>query len=235
MRAAAALLVLPLLARPAAAADPASAVYDRACAWCHGADGRGDGPAAFSLGRYRQPRPRDFVRGRYKLRSTPSGQLPADADLLRTLEHGIPGAMPSFAGMPPEERQLAVAAVKRFDPRFAEAAPTPIRLPPAPALDAARARRGARIYAEAGCPACHGESGRGDGSAAAELKDETGLALPPADLRYPARMKGGASPEDLYRTLATGFDGTPMPAYGEVLDEAQLWDLVAFVRSLRRR
>src|SRR5947199_10489394 len=109
----ASLLVLAL-GRAAVGADPATAVYKHACAWCHGKDGRGDGPAAFSINKYLSPRPRDFTRGRFELRSTPSGELPTDQDLLRTPERGVPGYMPSFRGLTAAERCLAVAAVKRF-------------------------------------------------------------------------------------------------------------------------
>src|SRR2546426_8564577 len=49
-------LLLILTVAPAAA-DPATAVYNHACAWCHGRDGRGDGPAAFSINKYLSPRP----------------------------------------------------------------------------------------------------------------------------------------------------------------------------------
>src|SRR6266478_1485307 len=139
-------LLLILTVAPAAA-DPATAVYNHACSWCHGKDGRGDGPAAFSINKYLSPRPRDFTRGRFKFRSTPSGQLPTDDDLLRTLERGIPGYMPSFAGLTAGERRLAVTAVKRFFPGFATAAPAPVfalRIPPP--LDAAAASRGREVY-----------------------------------------------------------------------------------------
>src|SRR2546423_13932599 len=105
MRVVAALLLV-LTAAPTAA-DPAAAVYNHACSWCHGKDGRGDGPAAFSINKYRLTRPRDFTRGRFKLRSTPSGQLPTDDDLLRTVERGLPGYMPAFRGPPAVEAQLA--------------------------------------------------------------------------------------------------------------------------------
>src|SRR5438067_10355625 len=121
-----ALTVALSLASGAAARDLATAVYDHACASCHGKDGRGDGPAAFSINKYRSPRPRDFTRGRFKLRSTPSGQLPTDDDLLRTVERGIPGYMPSFQGLTAGERGLAVEAVKRFYPGFESARPTPV-------------------------------------------------------------------------------------------------------------
>jgi len=228
--------LLVLLAGSSAAADPATAVYNHACAWCHGKEGRGDGPAAFSINKYLSPRPRDFTRGRFELRSTASGELPTDDDLLRTTERGIPGYMPSFRGLTPGERRLAVAAVKRFYPGFVTARPTPVPLPEPPALDEAAAARGRQLYEDAGCPACHGERGRGDGPSAGALRDDAGLPIRPADLRFPARFKGGTDPIDLYRTLVTGLDTTPMPSYASAFDDPRvLWDLVAYVRSLRRR
>jgi mono/diheme cytochrome c family protein len=230
-----AVLLVLALAAPAVAADDATAVYNHACAWCHGKDGRGDGPAYFSINKYLSPRPRDFTRGRFKLRSTPSGQLPTDADILRTLERGIPGYMPSFIGLTAGERRLAITAVKRFYPGFASATPTPIALPEAPPLDAAAASRGRDLYESAGCPSCHGDRGRGDGGSAKQLKDETGLRILPADLRLPTRFKNGGAPADVYRSLVTGLDGTPMPSYADALEPPQLWDLVAYIDSLRRR
>jgi mono/diheme cytochrome c family protein len=53
------------------------AVYERHCQSCHGAAGRGDGPAGESL----KVRPADFHRFRSFLKS--------DDELLRTIEHGI--------------------------------------------------------------------------------------------------------------------------------------------------
>ena len=235
MRSAAVLVLLGTLVGHAGA-DQATAVYDHACAWCHGKDGRGDGPAAFSIGKYRAPRPRDVTRGRFELRSTPSGELPTDADLLRTLERGIPGAMPSFRGLTAGERRLAITAVKRFYPAFETARPTAIPVPATPAMDAAAVARGSEAYRAAGCVSCHGETGRGNGPSARDLRDETGLPISPADLRYPGRFENGAEPADVYRTLVTGLDGTPMPSYAAAFEDAgTLWDLVAYVRSLRRR
>jgi len=227
-------LLLIVMAAPAAA-DPATSVYNHACAWCHGKDGRGDGPAAFSINKYLSPRPRDFTRGRFKLRSTPSGALPTDEDLLRTLERGIPAYMPSFRGLTAGERRLAITAVKRFYPGFASAHPSPVPLPAPPPLDAAAVARGRQAYETGGCASCHGDRGRGDGASAPALKDETGLRIRPADLRYPGRFKNGAEPTDVYRTLVTGLDGTPMPSYAEAFDHPDaLWDLVAYIGSLAR-
>ncbi len=111
----------------------------------------------------------------------------------------------------------------------------PVSLPQPPALDAAAASRGRQTYEAAGCASCHGERGHGDGPSAPQLKDETGLPIRPADLRYPARFKNGAQAIDVYRTLVTGLDGTPMPSYAGVFeDPGTLWDLVAYVGSLAR-
>src|SRR5215831_12400409 len=65
----------------AAPASRGKQVYDAHCVECHGADGKGDGPAAHLM----IPRPRDFTKGRYKIRSTESGSLPTDDDLLRSV------------------------------------------------------------------------------------------------------------------------------------------------------
>ncbi len=55
------------------------AVYERKCLLCHGEKGDGKGPGAERL----DPKPRDFTSGVYKIRSTASGQLPTDPDLMR--------------------------------------------------------------------------------------------------------------------------------------------------------
>jgi hypothetical protein len=45
-------------------------------------------------------------------------------------------------------------------------------------------------------------------------------------------LKGGSTPGDLYRTIATGLDGTPMPAFAEALSAEALWALVSYVEGL---
>ena len=70
-------------------------VYVKWCAGCHGETGAGDGPAASAM----LPRPRNFTGAVYKIRSTASGQLPTDADLMRAIDEGLPGsAMPAWKG-----------------------------------------------------------------------------------------------------------------------------------------
>ena len=216
--------------------------YGNACAPCHGGDGRGNGPAAFSIAPGRAPRPRDFTAGRYKLRSTPSGHVPTDADLMRTIRRGIPRYMPAFGDLDEATVLGLVQYVKGKSPRFGGASPVPIEIPrpPSPAAGdtaPAAAERGAKLYGELGCVACHGERGRGNGTAAAALKDMSGDRIWPADLAHPSWFKGGSSREDVYRTLMTGMDGTPMPGYHDVfagLPPRAPWDLIVYVESLSR-
>lgn len=71
-------------------------LYRKHCVPCHGVTGDGRGLAASMLAPY----PRDFRRGTFKFKSTPTGVKPTRADLLRTLHDGIPGtSMPSFAAL----------------------------------------------------------------------------------------------------------------------------------------
>ncbi len=68
-------------------------LYRKHCVQCHGTAGDGLGPASALLAPY----PRDFRRGSFKFKSTPTGKKPTHADLVRTLENGLPGtAMPAF-------------------------------------------------------------------------------------------------------------------------------------------
>src|SRR6266540_3743479 len=71
-------------------ADPAAAargqrVFARYCISCHGVEGDGRGPTADWV----DPKPRILTSGVFKFRSTPSGALPTDADLLRTITNGL--------------------------------------------------------------------------------------------------------------------------------------------------
>lgn len=200
------------------------------CIGCHGTEGKGDGPAAARL----EPKPRDFTTGMYKLRSSPSDALPTDADLLRTIAVGMPGsAMPGWPHLSAQEREDLVAYLKTLSPRFGRE-PAPASLPfgtPPRETEAARAR-GRALYTDLECFTCHGEAGRGDGPSAPKLKDEAGFPIRPANLTKPWTFRGGSRPEDVARTIRTGLAGTPMPAYGDSIDEAQTWDLVAYLRTL---
>ena len=214
------LLALVILAAAAvAAADEGEmrgrSVYERACAACHGYAGNGKGPAA----RYLDPRPRDFKLGLYKLRSTPAGMPPTDGDLYRTVSEGIPTTwMPAFGGvLSKQEIHDVVAYIKTFSRVFQnKRAVEPIAIPDDPGSSAQSVEEGRNIYILSGCWTCHGPQGRGDGEAAASLIDASGQRIVPVDYTR-GRFKSGHDNRSLYRTILTGFNGTPMPSYAATL------------------
>jgi len=199
-------------------------VYDKWCAQCHGAQGNGEGIAAPFL----QPRPRDFTEGKYKIRTTPSGALPTDADVTRVIRNGIPyTAMPGFPELSGTEVQNLVYHLKSFAPGDFEdpqAYGDPIQIPSPPPFERERAlSEGFATYQQAGCKQCHGSHGRSDGGTAPTLRDDWGRYLRAADLTRPWTFRGGGSREDIYRTLSTGFNGTPMASFVDSLTEEQRW------------
>src|SRR5436309_15601079 len=61
-------------------------VYATNCAICHGLTGDGQGEVASQF----ETKPRNFSKGEYKLKSTPTGPLPTDPDLVGTFKQEIP-------------------------------------------------------------------------------------------------------------------------------------------------
>lgn len=204
--------------------------YLQACTVCHGERGDGKGPLAAVL----EPKPRDFTAGKLKFRSTSSSSLPTDFDLFRTITRGIFGtSMPSFSGLPYEDRWALVHFIKTFSERFANEQPTqpiPIHEPPPRTSDLLQ--MGKQLYVEAGCNECHGDTGRGDGPSAPDLKDDWGQPIRPFDFTRGSCPKAGCAARDIYRAVMTGLQGTPMPDYGDAFEPEQAWGVVYYVRSL---
>ena len=207
-------------------------LYKEHCSVCHGDEGRGDGFAA----EYLDPRPRDFTSGKFKIRSTTS--LPTDDDINRVITKGLPGTlMPGFEfeeGLTKVEIKTLVTHVKNLDTTnaFKGKTPTAISFPKPPPKTEELLVMGEKLYVEAGCGACHGQSGKGDGPSAGTLKDDWGYPIPPYDFTIPGRMKSGSTVSDVYRSFYVGFGGTPMPAYGEIYTERQNWALAYYALSL---
>lgn len=210
-------------------------IFNRQCAACHGVNGRGDGEAAYLL----YPKPRDFVKTRYRLVST-WDRKPTDQDLFNTITRGMPGsAMPSWGHLSEEQRWALVYYIKTFAEKpitvKPQKKPEPdgsggegvITVPPEPPYDAAAKARALYLFGEA-CASCHGATGKGDG--VEKQVDEEGFPTRPRDLTAGV-FKGNPDPAYLYRRIIAGMPGSPMAmsdwAYG---DDA--WHLVHFVRSL---
>jgi hypothetical protein len=93
--------------------------------------------------------------------------------------------------------------------------------------------RGREAFRFAGCSKCHGETGRADGPLAGSLKDSRGHALVVPSFQLPFLFIGGERPEDIYRTMMTGLDGTPMPRGLDFFRGGTAWDVVEFIVAQR--
>lgn len=235
-------MALGLLARAGLAAEPRALnfehymqgkyVFERNCIVCHGPRGDGGGEMAATL----QPRPRSFREGMFKFRTTPFGKLPTDDDLRRTIRHGLSGtAMGMFVQLTDDDVTAVIEYVKSFSRlwRKAENYAEPLTLPARPDwLDDANQRKAhaltGRTLFQNNCAACHGANADGQGPAAATLKDIWNLPATPSDLRQP-HLRCGDRPEDIYRILATGLNGTPMVSFDAALTPEQRWDVIAWI------
>src|SRR5262245_20407343 len=83
--------------------------------------------------------------------------------------------------------------------------------------------RGKTLFLQ-NCQDCHGEDGKAQGSA---------IAVAP-DLTRPEVWKYGQTDDQLFSNIRNGA-GDNMPAFGPLgpgLKDAQIWDLVNFIRSI---
>ncbi len=77
------------------------------------------------------------------------------------------------------------------------------------------------------CITCHGSDGRGQGHAAATLSP------PPSDLT--AAHLDDHTDGDLFWWITHGMPGTAMPAWEDILVETQRWQLIHYLRAIRRQ
>ncbi len=221
---------LPSYAQADLGPEAAKELFKANCARCHGISGAGDGLDA----RRMLPRPRKLSEGVFKFRTTASGTPPTDEDLYRTISRGLPGSrMPDFQRLPEESRRMLVAYVKSLSPVFEEQQPEPIDLGKDPGPKQADRVKGKALYAQLGCAACHGETGRANGPSAAALVDNWGGPIRPADLTQGWNYRGGAAPREIVARVLTGIDGTPMPSYADAVAKEDGWHLAYYIQSLQ--
>ncbi|HEY2731442.1 MAG TPA: cytochrome c [Polyangia bacterium] len=228
------------------------AVYAGYCRPCHGDQGDGKGTSAPGL----QPPARDLRLGVYKFAGVAAGQLPTDADFVRTIRGGLHGTAMQAWGVPVAELDDLIQYIKTFAPRWrTETAGDPIAVTPDPWIgrEPAGIDRGKRVYhGLAQCAvACHPAYAT-KAEIYAYTKELTsmsvrefrvgyydpvakdsdfGVKILPTDFTYNP-LRAGEAVDDIYRTIASGIGGTAMPTWKNVLPEADLWALAHYVRSL---
>ncbi len=221
-------------------------VYFKRCVWCHGIEGGGDGPSADRL----FTRPRNFIQGTFKIRTTDSGELPMAADLIKTVQNGLQGsAMPAWGEFLAEDEIIAVVEFVKtlvqdrdFDDTEDEevfvqdfgtnpwgtTGPYHLGVPQVD-IDA-----GKEIFTKNKCFECHGGEGRGDGNPT--MKDDWGFPIVAADWQQCWNFRGARrdpfNPFHIVRTISTGMNGTPMPNFKDQITVEDRWKIAAFVNTL---
>jgi DMSO reductase family type II enzyme heme b subunit len=217
-------------------------IYVERCAHCHGEAGDGKGVAAPVV----YPKPRDFTSGTYKFRTRhetdQGGKLPADEDIFRSISEGLHGtSMPGWSTVFPKQQiwQL-VHYIKTFASAFADDKPgTKLDFSGEVPSSAASLAEGKEHFDKTfECYTCHGAAGRGNGQQALDgLQDDWGDRIWPANLTRPWTYRGGHTRQDIFRNIALGISGTPMPAFGDPgpIDpeiRESIWHTVNYVQSL---
>lgn len=224
-------------------------LYVGHCAACHGRTGEGNGPAAIAL----KIRPRDLRNELFRYVSSTDG-VATPEDLIQTISTGRRyGQMPAHPHLSDtqvralaeyvqelsrlgwverltenvqEDEPLDAETIQEIaDMRVTAEEPLTVFHPPAEFQpDAARATE---LY-RAACAVCHGPTGRGDGL---DMPlDNQGRPIKVADLTS-GRLRGGRSPDEIFKRLRCGMPGTPMPAQSNLTEE-EVWQLVYHVRYL---
>lgn len=220
-------------------------VYFKRCVWCHGVEGAGDGPSADRL----FTRPRNFIQGTFKIRTTDSGELPLDSDLIKTVTNGLPGsAMPAWGEVLSRDEIVAVVQFvkslvqfRSFDDELEELAvqefgtmPWKVSGPLYEGIPQEDIDAGKEIFQKNKCWECHGGEGRGDGNPT--MKDDWGFPIVAADWQQCWNFRGSRrdpyNPFNIVRTISTGLNGTPMPNFKDQITVEDRWKLAAFVNSL---
>jgi mono/diheme cytochrome c family protein len=173
-------------------------------------------------------RPADLraVRLRFTMAEMDMGAVEADTQPLGDGRYQARGTFFSMAG----RWNVAAALQRAGQPTLSATFVLPIAAPgevggplnPLPSDQTTRAA-GRPLYVDH-CAVCHGTSGRGDGPLAA------GLAPHPADLTQ-HMIPGKHTDGQVFLWIKQGFPGTAMPAWGDRLDDRQIWQIIAYLRS----
>jgi mono/diheme cytochrome c family protein len=235
-------------------------VYARYCVQCHGVSGDGNGVAAkylnpkprnYQLGIFKftsttygsKPLREDLIRTvKRGIRGTsmPAFPLLSPRDLEAVVDYVL---VLTHRG----ELETKLAEAAEFDDQVDESAVpqlvseivgrwrqarSQVVYPssPMPIFTKANVERGKEQFLSIGCSKCHGDDGRGM-MASNVGTDAWGNPTKAADLTS-GMLRGGTEPLDIYRHIAAGINGTPMPAFSDTLKAKPpetAWDLVSYV------
>ena len=228
--------------------------YVEYCIQCHGAGGKGDGPASKGL----LPPPRNLTQGLYKFPWTNYGELPHDEDLARIIRGGLKGTAMLPWDISDERLDAVIQYIKTFAPEVWEGKDkvlgTKLELPADPFGDVYRHQaieKGRKVYhVSAACTQCHrGYATKEEingwakdmnttvelGADLYQLKPQDGeynyKVLPP-DFTYHS-LRSITDVTSIVQRLMYGVTGSGMPGWKDVVTDEELWALAYYVQDLR--
>ncbi len=251
---------VPVLIKHVGTADIGKKLYAQHCAACHGQSGDGKGIAApflfpkprkFTTGKFRLVSTKSRIPSQKDLeailrRGMPGSTMPPFSHLkedeLKFLVEEVQrlyqdGLRTQYTLILKEEEEMTDEEIASEDVQqeiaeFIQLRTTPgptTEVPPINASDKAAITRGKILYLNKGCNKCHGDTGVGDGLQ--KMVDDDGYPTRPRDLTK-GIFKGGHDVASLYRRIAYGMPGTPMPSSETALKPQEVIDLVHFTLSL---
>lgn len=234
-------------------------LYARHCAACHGERGDGKGLAAswlfpkprdFRAGRFRLVSTDNNVPTRSDLRTVIERGMPGSAmppwphlspedrealidEIMRLRIEGAREAYISYLRNEEElsDEEIAAEEVQAEIQEIVNEATTPGNTTEAAEIGDATnesVAHGRVVYEKFGCISCHGETGRGDG--VQMMFDEEKMPTSPRDFTL-GIFKGDPAPASLFRRIAYGMPGTPMPG-SSAMSPAETVDLIHYILSL---
>ncbi|HJN65990.1 MAG TPA: c-type cytochrome [Pirellulales bacterium] len=234
-------------------------LYERHCSICHGENGRGDGQVASSL--TPRPRD-FAVRGfrlvstdngypskddilKVLEHGMAGTNMPAWGHLPEADRDALADYVLKLARQGMREREYALLAEEFGDDRTPEdeeeiaeeldsviesqtSAGEAIPIPPEPPVTDKQLARGKEIFTK-DCVKCHGDDGTGRDDP--EWRTAEGFPIVSGNLRR-GIFKGGSDRESVYRRVAAGIPGTPMPGSSETMTGDDIWSIVQYTLSL---
>lgn len=182
--------------------------FESVCWTCHGSGGHGDGPASTPA-----LKPPTF--------HTPDYATASQATLMQRFQASLQGADASHPHMQ--------YVVKLVTPESFAAALAYIPALTYPAEIPGSAVHGQDLF-QYRCAGCHGASGHGDGPGAAALVD-----VKPVDFTTDT-LVAKANWDAVHAKVRDGgqrVHGSTMPPWGQILTDADLWDLVAYLATFQ--
>ena len=237
-------------------------LYTSNCMQCHGVNGDGKGPASQGM----NPQPRNFQQGSFKFGYVTPGELPTDDDLKRIIKYGLNGTQMLPWDISDERLDAVIQYIKTFSPVWREGkAGTVVEVskdPWGPEHREEAILQGKKVFhGLAQCYSCHPSYATPEevaayskeltGNANTEMRETPWLSIN-QDSQYGHKfmppdftknfVKSARTPEEIYRRLNVGVNGTAMAAWKGLLttngnpedSEKNQWAVAYYVDSLSK-